>query len=199
MPRKKNQKIIDHLKAIRPLSTRPNVDELIERMDDDSELKSSSRKKIERMGTAEHVQSDDTEQYWILAHVAQLTRLVDDLLCPDCRETGLSIAVCDGEQHGFSAKLSLRCDGCGYQNFEMSSPRIQDSEKRNISYEINPKMVMFSHEVGGSHTVLTAFGTVIGMPTMHLKTYQRQDKKVTGMCFFCDLLSHFSIIIFPAC
>lgn len=83
-----------------------------------------------------------------------LTRLLNDLSCPDCGETGLSVTVCDGEQHGFSAKLALRCDGCGYQNFEMSSPHIQDSNKNNVAYEINPKMVMFSHEVGGSHTAL---------------------------------------------
>lgn len=61
MPRKKNQKMVDHLNAIRPASIRQNVEELIgnkKTMDvesDDSESKSSSRRKIERMGTAESV------------------------------------------------------------------------------------------------------------------------------------------------
>ncbi len=61
MPRKKNQKMVDHLNAIRPASIRQNVEELIgnkKTMDvesDDSESNSSSRRKIERMGTAESV------------------------------------------------------------------------------------------------------------------------------------------------
>ena len=176
-----------HLSAIRPSSSGQNVDKPVGRKrktDESDDSTSASRKKIERMGTAENVESGDEQQHWILAHVFQLTRLLTDVSCPDCGETGLSVTVCDGEQHGFSAKLALRCDGCGYQKFEMSSPQIHDRDKKNVAYEINPEMVMFSHEVGGSHSVLTTFGTVIGMPTMHLKTYQGHDKKVTGMCVF---------------
>ena len=45
----------------------------------------------------------------------------------------------------------LTCDGCGYKKCEMFSPRIQDSDKKNVAYEVNPKMVMFCHEMGGSH------------------------------------------------
>ncbi|KAL8573387.1 hypothetical protein ACOMHN_032402 [Nucella lapillus] len=41
-------------------------------------------------------------------------------------------------------------------------------------------MVMFSHEVGKSHTVLKTFGSIVGMPAMHLTTYQDHDTKVTA-------------------
>ena len=44
-------------------------------------------------------------------------------------------------------------------------------------------MVVFSHEVGGSFAVLEKFSAVMGMPTMHMKTFQGHDKKVTGKCF----------------
>ena len=70
----------------------------------------------------------------------------------------------------------------------MTSPRIQDSDQKKkkkekkVAFQINPKMVMFSHEVGGSHAVLQTFGAVIGMPSMHLKTFQGHDKKITGLC-----------------
>ena len=61
--------------------------------DESDHSKSASRKKIERMGTAENVESDDEQQHWILAHVFQLTRLLMYASCPDCEETGLSVTV----------------------------------------------------------------------------------------------------------
>ena len=42
-------------------------------------------------------------------------------------------------------------------------------------------MVVFSQEVGGSFAVLEKFSAVMGMPTMHVKTFQGHDK-VTGKC-----------------
>ena len=62
-----------------------------------------------------------------------------------------------------------------------------DSDKMNVAYEVNRKMVMFSPEVGGSHSVFPTFGTVIGVPIMHLKTYQGHDRKVKGLCFSVDM------------
>ena len=61
--------------------------------DESDDSKSASRKKIECMGTAENVESGDEQQHWILAHVFQLTRLLTDVSCPDCGETGLSVTV----------------------------------------------------------------------------------------------------------
>lgn len=145
------------------------------------ELKGASRKKIEMMGAADRA-GDGMEQTWILAHVYQLTRLLTDVSCPTCGETGLHISVCEGsdQRAGFASKLALTCDLCEYKKFEMSSPRTHFSDKKNVAYEINPRMVVFSHEVGGSFSVLEKFGAVMGMPTMHVKTFQGHDKKVTG-------------------
>jgi hypothetical protein len=156
------------------------------REDTPCEPKGASRKKIEMMGAADRV-GDGMEQSWILAHVFQLTRLLKDVSCPTCGETGLYISVCEGSEQraGFASKLALTCDLCKYQNFEMSSPRTQFSDKKNVAYEINPRMVVFSHEVGGSFAVLEKFGAVMGMPTMHVKTFQGHDKKVTGTCLIC--------------
>lgn len=179
MPRSKNQKRKGHLDSIRPTSSDQPVDTPIKKTKT-VDLKGASRLKIERMGTAANVESEDGEQHWILTHVLQLTRLLTDVHCPECDLTGLSVTVCDGEHSGFASKLALSCDGCGYQKVEMSSPRIQDSDKKNVAYEINPKMVMFSHEIGASYSVLTTFGAVMGIPTMHRTTFHGHDKKVTG-------------------
>lgn len=155
---------------------------------------SASRRKIEAMKTA----ANDVEvqdQNWILLHVFQLTRLLCDIHCPECLETGLSVNVCTGENAGFAAKLALRCDGCGYAKFEFSSPRIGDSTSMNVAFEANRRMTMFSHEIGGSHAALQSFSTVMGIPGMHLKTFQSHDKKVSGMFhFFLFLFSAISSI-----
>lgn len=151
---------------------------------------SASRRKIESVSRAASV-GDGDEQHWVVAHVFQLTRLLSDLACPNCEETGLEITVCEKKNAGFASQLRLSCDTCGYDNCEMSSPRVMDSDKQNVAYEINPKMVLFSHEVGGSHGVLQTFAAVTGMPSMHLKTFQGHDKKVTGLCLGYILLTFF--------
>ena len=73
---------------------------------------SASRRKIETMGAAENIGAGD-EQCWAIAHVFQLTRLLLDLSCPHCEETGLSVTICDKQNAGFASQLCLHCDGCG--------------------------------------------------------------------------------------
>ena len=140
--------------------------------------------KIEMMGAANRV-ADGMEQSWIIAHVFQLTCLLTDVSCPTCGETELFISVCEGsdQRAGFASKLALTCDLCEYKKSEMSSPQTQFSDKKNVAYEVNPRMVVFSHEVSGSFAVLEKLGAVMGMPTKHVKTFQGHDKKVTGKCF----------------
>ena len=113
-----------------------------------------------------------------------MTCLLTDVSCPTYGETRLYISVCEGsdQRAGFASKLALTCDLCEYKKFEMLSPRTQFSDKKNVAYEVNPRMVVYSHEVDGSFAVLEKFGTVMGMPTMHMKTFQGHDK-VTGKCF----------------
>ena len=78
----------------------------------------------------------------------QLTCLLIDISCPTCGETGLYISVCEGsdQRARFASKLALTCDLCEYKKFEMLSPRTQFSDKKNVTYEVNPRMVVFSHE-----------------------------------------------------
>ena len=117
--------------------------------------------KIEIMGAADRV-ADGMEQSWIIAHVFQLTCLLTDVSCPTCGETGLYISVCKGsdQRAGFASKLALTCDLCEYKKSEMSSPRKQFRDKKNGVYEVNPRMVVFSHEAVGSFAVLEKFGEI---------------------------------------
>ena len=126
-------------------------------------------------------QASGGEQKWYLAHVQQTTKLIQELLCPLCLSNGLHISIDENEHDGFSSKIKLECGSCGYTNTEDSSPRINESESTKVAFEINPKMVMLSHELGKSHTGLQTIGAVLGIPSMHLKSYQRHDKKLTGI------------------
>ncbi|XP_076467178.1 uncharacterized protein LOC143298248 [Babylonia areolata] len=141
--------------------------------------KSASRRKIEIMNPVAY-NGEVEDQNWTLLHVFQLTRLMSDPSCPECGETGLSVSVREREKAGFAAKLAMCCDGCGYEKCEFSSPRTGFNDKKNTGFEVNNRMTMLSHELGGSYTALQTFSTVMGIPGMHLKTFQAHDKKVTA-------------------
>ena len=144
----------------------------------------------------ENATAPENEEYsWILAHVFQLSRLMGDLLCPECQESGLCVTVCHKENMGFASKLKLKCSVCDYVKCEFSSPRLGDSDQKNVAFQINPKMVMFSHETGKSHTALQTCGSVVEMPAMHLSTFQDHDKKVTGMCFSFSLFARARVCV----
>ena len=54
---------------------------------------------------------------------------------------------------------------------------------KGVSFLHQELVTVISRMVGKSHTALQTFGSVVGMPTMHLSTFQDHDKKVTDMCF----------------
>ena len=120
-------------------------------------------------------------QQCMLMHLEQLNSLFDSLLCPECFEDHLCVSIGHGECQGFATKLFLKCTKCKFQKSVMSSPR---SRYANIPYsdatmpfDINKRMVMFSHEIGSSHSALDKFSAVVGIPNMHLKTYQRHNDR----------------------
>ena len=129
-----------------------------------------------------------SDQNWVLLHLFELGRLLSDLQCPFCGETGLTVSVSEGEQQGYASKLLLKCDGCDYIKHGFSSPRLGYTDNKTHPFEINRRMALLSHEVGASHAILNKFSTVMGIPAMHLKTYQTHDKKVTGLYIFLEVI-----------
>ena len=149
----------------------------------DSTPVSAARRKLELFADNNRRRFDDRDsQMWCMTHVFQLSKLIGDLLCPACEQPGLTVSVVDGENAGFASKLCLACSipECGYNKSEMTSPRLNDSDKSNVAFTINPMMVLFSHEIGGSHAALRKFSVVTGIPPMALRTYQNHDQRITG-------------------
>ena len=50
----------------------------------------------------------------------------------------------------------------------------------NRPFDINTMMTLLTHELGMSYACLVKISNVLSLPLMHLKTFQRHDKKVTG-------------------
>lgn len=151
-----------------------------------SEASSASSLKLKLMEGAVPANESFTScqgQCWTIAHTIQLTSLVSELLCPECCDSKLTICIREKENAGFAAQLTLTCE-CGYEKCTFSSPRINNSQNPNVAFEINPKMVLFSHEIGKSHTALETFSAVVGIPNMHLTTYQSHDKRLSGKQHF---------------
>ncbi|KAI8745420.1 serine/threonine-protein kinase kinX [Biomphalaria glabrata] len=62
---------------------------------------------------------------------------------------------------GFASKLKLGCSisSCGFTKSKFSSPRIHKSNCSNVAFEINTKMVLYSHEIGKGFTSLQTFSS----------------------------------------
>ena len=48
-------------------------------------------------------------------------------------------------------------------------------------FDVNVRMVLLAHKLGLGYAALKKISKVLGIPGLHLKTYQKHDKTVTGM------------------
>ncbi|XP_070175236.1 uncharacterized protein [Littorina saxatilis] len=153
--------------------------------DEDTPLQVSSSGRKLGAANAAIPAADGMEQEFSIVSVHQLTKLICEVLCPECLEPGLDVSVmernADGnkENRGFANKLQLRCSGCGYGRMGMSSPKENNAEQKNKPFEVNTRMALFSHEIGASHASLQKFGAVLGMPAPVLTSFQAADKRIT--------------------
>jgi len=83
---------------------------------------------------------------------------------------------------GFAESLHLDCTHCPYTgSCVYSSPRIGDSAKQNVPFEINSLMTMLVHELGKGHEALHS-AKVPGMNNMHPEIYQRHNHSLQQVC-----------------
>ena len=128
--------------------------------------------------------TDCATQQWLIVHVTRLNELIHDLLCPNCATaSGLFIKV-DPENHGFCSSLLLECTNCKgesrYRRSVYTSTRLQSETRGDVAFDVNVRMVLLAHELGMGYAALRKISKVLGIPSLHLKTYQRHDKRVTG-------------------
>ena len=127
--------------------------------------------------------TDCATQQWLIVHVSRLNEMINDLLCPNCAESDLSINI-DEKNQGFCSSLILECNCCkaegGYRRSVYTSTRLQSETRGDVAFDVNVRMVLLAHELGLGYAALKKISKVLGIPSLHLKTYQRHDKRVTG-------------------
>ena len=129
-------------------------------------------------------ESKPATQQWLSIHLDQINNLVRELICPTCLNcTGLQGTI-DSANQGFCSSVMLQCTHCQegdkYRKSVYTSTRLQDSTRGDVAFDINVRMVLLAHELGLGYRALKKISKVLGIPSMHLKSYQRHDKKVTG-------------------
>ncbi|XDV25679.1 hypothetical protein PO909_029555 [Leuciscus waleckii] len=126
--------------------------------------------------------TDCATQQWLIIHVARLNELISDLVCPNCAASDLFINI-DPVNHGFCSSLLLECSTCkgesGYRRSVYTSTRLQSQTRGDVAFDVNVRMVLLAHELGMGYAALREVSKVLGIPSLHLKTYQRHDKRVT--------------------
>ena len=145
-------------------------------------LQSASLRKLS-FGEKERYEGAGCTQQWLLIHIARLNELLTDLICPNCANKGLQICI-DPVNEGFCSSLLLKCTLCTsdpYKKSVYTSTRIHDETRSDVAFDVNVRMVLLAHELGLGYAALRKISTVLGIPGLHLKTYQKHSKRVEGM------------------
>lgn len=134
-------------------------------------------------GQGEESSQTPATQEWLLVHVARLNELVSGLVCPECAGYGLHVII-DPKNHGFCSSVLLQCSLCEdevkYSRSVYTSTRLQEESSGNVAFDVNVRMVLLAHELGMGHAALKKISKVLGIPGLHVKTYQRHDRRVKG-------------------
>jgi hypothetical protein len=110
-----------------------------------------------------------------------MNQMFDNVLCGNCLKPGLTVQILQGMQRGFSSRIKLMCPNCPEGQEIYTSPRVKSEDARYLQpFDINRRLTLVSHELGAGHSSLRKISNVMGMPNMHLKTYQMHDKKMSG-------------------
>lgn len=127
--------------------------------------------------------NDLATQQWLLLHVARLNELIHELVCPNCAGSGLRVTI-DPQNQGFCSTLMLECTLCDseskYSRSVFSSTRLGEESRSDVAFDVNVRMVVLAHELGLGYAGLRKVSKILGIPGLHIKTYQRHDRRVTG-------------------
>ncbi|KAL1276305.1 hypothetical protein QQF64_035928 [Cirrhinus molitorella] len=113
--------------------------------------------------------------------------LSEGLKSPNCqmeilRLSGWLKINIDPQNHGFCSSVLLECSLCERDRYFRSvytSTRLQDESRNDVAFDVNVRMVLLAHELGMGYAALKKISKVLGIPSLHLKTYQRHNRKVT--------------------
>ena len=149
------------------------------------QLLSASAKKIRRVAQYEAETNDGLgdqevfgQQQWCFMEMGQLNRLLSNLTCPYCDNAHVSMSL--GDKSGLSRKMFLKCTAqdCTFSVEGYTSPRIFNSDKGDMPFDINQRAVLHCTQTGTGYANLNKLCGTFGMPNMCENTFQRLQKTV---------------------
>ena len=86
--------------------------------------------------------------------------------------------VTTGDHKGFALHLTLRCSKCHSELGSAFSSPVLDTGTNPQPFAIDDIMVLLFSRLGLGYTAMKEFRGVLGIPGMHLETFQEKEKKV---------------------
>lgn len=116
--------------------------------------------------------------------MSQINQLVYDFICPKYLHTGLKITI-DPTNQGFCNSVMIEyahCEGDrdAFRRSVYTSSRLHECSRGDVAFDINVRMVLLAHKLGLGYAVLKKISKVLGISSLHLSSYQRHNRRVTG-------------------
>ena len=113
---------------------------------------------------------------WCLLDLNKLDTLLESVNCPHCQsQQSLHTTTSDAKRMGFALCLEISCCKCGTNFGNTYSLPESPSDKKPSPFLINDLMTLIFNRLGLGHTAMVEFCGVLGMPAMHLKTFQKKE------------------------
>jgi hypothetical protein len=98
--------------------------------------------------------------------------------------TGLTITI-DPTNQGFCNSVMIECAHCdgycdAFRRSVYSSSRLQECSRGDVAFYINVRMLLLAHELGLCYATQKKISKVLGIPSLHLCSYQRHVRRVIG-------------------
>ena len=118
-----------------------------------------------------------TAPHWCIMDINRINVLLGSVSCPhcQCQET---VHVTTGSHKGFALPLTLVCSHCDLQLGSTYSSPVLATGTNPQPFAINDIMVLLFNHLGLGYTAVKEFCGILGIPAMHVKTFQEKEKKV---------------------
>lgn len=132
------------------------------------------------------VQTVDEAPSYILADVAILTKILEDLPCKHCLNINCKVIVT--QVYRFTQKISIHCNSCKETKSFCTSQRLDHNENgsgRKNAFDVNRRLVKSFASLGKGHMALQTFSMCMKMPCLHHSAFDKHFKELVVVSTVC--------------
>ena len=168
------------------LSENHEEDELVSSQEE-NKTESASSRKLKYFGVTVEEGKDNAdnstsepEDCYLIVQKSIMAKLVSTLLCPECKQPGLSFQVSSENKNGFSVKSSIVCQTCKvFAKEQYLCERVGGSSSPNSPWDINTRAILAFRGIGCGYTAMRDWASVMNMPyTISRDTYTKGHQKI---------------------